>query len=97
MIDNQNLHFNVNGFCAISASILSFRFDEKIINKQQSQFALLFFKIFRFTTFEIEKVDKWKPKKKIFLTDKSKSVASVLPKSRKTLKWRPSSSKKLEG
>ena len=38
MIDNQNLHFNVNGFCAISASILSFRFDEKIINKQQSQF-----------------------------------------------------------
>ena len=51
----------------------------------------------RFTTFEIEKVDKWRPKKKIFLTDKSKSVASVLPKSRKTLKWRPSSSKKLEG
>ena len=66
MIDNQNLHFNVNGFCAISASILSFCFAKKIINKQQSQFALLFFKRFRFTTFEIEKVDEWKPKEDFF-------------------------------
>lgn len=99
MIDNQNLHFNVNGFCAISASILSFRFAEK--NYKQTTisvcFAFFFENSSRFTTFEIEKVDEWKPKKKIFLTDKSKSVASVLPKSRKTLKWRPSSSKKLEG
>ena len=72
---------------------------KKIINKQQSQFALLFFRKFQsFYNFRNWKSGRMEAKKEdFFLTDKSKSVASVLPKSRKTLKWRPSSSKKLEG
>ena len=67
MIDNQNLHFNVNGFCAISASILSFRFTEK--NYKQTTISVCF-DFFQnsslFTTFEIEKVDEWKPKREDF-------------------------------